>query len=170
MLALWLLDKYFKKFYTLSMNILLLIQTVVFISYVGLIIKRYGILPSISDSWYSLPQSENFLFTLFTWGLAIPMLFYGNVWFFLAGVGLSFVGAATQFKMTLGLTSEIHYAGAVLGIFSSLIGIASMYQDLFPLVNFVFFALVLQLSPIKNKLWWQEILAFAVILLGLMVH
>ena len=152
------------------MNMLLLIQAVVFISYVGLIIKRYGILPSISDSWYSLPQSENALFTLFTWGLGIPMLFYGNVWFFLSGTGLAFVGAATRFKMTLGLTKEIHYGGAVVGIFSALIGIAVMHQDLFPLVNFLLPAIMLQISHIQNKLWWQEILAFFVILTSLLAH
>lgn len=148
---------------------LTLTQLLVITLYLGLITKRYGVLPSISDSWYSLPLKEKFLFTLFTWGLGIPMLFYGNVWFFLAGSGLSFVGAATQFKSMIGLTKEVHYAGAVVGIFASLIGIWVEWDNLLPLIWFIFFALSIQISYIKNKLWWQEIVAVVLILWGLLV-
>ena len=55
---------------------LLVIQVIVFLSYVVGIVSRYGVLESISDSWYSLPLKYNGLFTLFTWGLGIPMLIY----------------------------------------------------------------------------------------------
>jgi len=148
---------------------LTLIQLLVLTLYLGLIIKRYGILPSISDSWYSLPQRENFLFTLFTWGLGIPMLFYGNVWFFLSGSGLSFVGAATQFKSMIGITKEVHYAGALVGILGALIGIWIQWDNLLPLVWFLFLALSIQVSYMKNKIWWQEIVAIVLILWGLLV-
>jgi hypothetical protein len=148
---------------------LTLIQLLVLTLYLGLIIKRYGILPSISDSWYSLPQRENFLFTLFTWGLGIPMLFYGNVWFFLSGSGLSFVGAATQFKSMIGITKEVHYAGALVGILGALIGIWVQWDNLLPLVWFLFLALSIQVSYMKNKIWWQEIVAIVLILWGLLV-
>lgn len=135
-----------------------------------MIVYRFGILPSISDSWYSLPTNQNFLFTLFTWGLGIPMFLYGNIWFALSGVGLSFVGAATMFKMKEGLTSEVHYTGAVMGIFCALIGIASMYQNFLPLALFLMSAIAIQISPSSNKLWWQEIAAFIAILWGLLLH
>jgi len=148
---------------------LTLTQLLVLTLYLGLIIKRYGILPSISDSWYSLPQRENFLFTLFTWGLGIPMLFYGNVWFFLSGSGLSFVGAATQFKSMIGITKEVHYAGALVGILGALIGIWIQWDNLLPLVWFLFLALSIQVSYMKNKIWWQEIVAIVLILWGLLV-
>jgi hypothetical protein len=148
---------------------LTLIQLLVLTLYLGLIIKRYGILPSISDSWYSLPQRENFLFTLFTWGLGIPMLFYGNVWFFLSGSGLSFVGAATQFKSMIGITKEVHYAGALVGILGALIGIWVQWDNLLPLLWFLFLALSIQVSYMKNKIWWQEIVAIVLILWGLLV-
>ena len=116
------------------MRILTIIQLVVFLLYVGFIIKRYGVLPSISDSWYVLPLSQQFLFTLFTWGLGIPMLLYGNIWFFLSGAGLSFVGAATAFKSKIGLTKEVHYGGALVGILGALIGILVEYSNFLPLV------------------------------------
>ncbi len=148
---------------------LTLTQLLVITLYLGLITKRYGVLPSISDSWYSLPLNQKFLFTLFTWGLGIPMLFYGNVWFFLSGAGLSFVGAATQFKSMIGLTKEVHYGGALVGILSALIGIWVEWDNLLPLIWFLFFALSIQLSYIKNKIWWQEIVAVVLILWGLLV-
>lgn len=135
-----------------------------------MIVYRFGILPSISDSWYVLPLTQNLLFTLFTWGIGIPMLLYGNIWFVLSGVGLSFVGAATMFKMKKGLTSEVHYAGAVMGIFCALIGITFMYQNFLPLVLFLVSAITIQIFPSSNKLWWQEIAAFFAILLGLLTH
>ena len=148
---------------------LTLTQLLVITLYLGLIIKRYGILPSISDSWYSLPPRENFLFTLFTWGLGIPMLFYGNVWFFLSGAGLSFVGVATQFRSFIGITKEVHYGGALVGILGALIGIWVQWDNLLPLIWFLFFALSIQVSYMKNKIWWQEIVAVVLILWGLLV-
>ncbi len=151
------------------MSILTIIQLVVFLLYVGFIVKRYGILPSISDSWYVLPLRQQFLFTLFTWGIGIPMLLYGNVWFFLSGSGLSFVGVATQFKDKIGHTKEVHYIGALVGILGALIGIIVQYGNYVPLVWFIFLAISFQVSYMKNKIWWQEIVAVVLILWGLLV-
>ncbi len=154
----------------MNMSILTIIQLVVFLLYVGFIIKRYGVLPSISDSWYVLPLRQQFLFTLFTWGIGIPMLLYGNVWFFLSGSGLSFVGAATAFKDKIGLTKEFHYGGAVLGILGALIGIAVEYTNYLPLIWFIFLAISIQVSYMKKKIWWQEIVAFLLILFGIIAQ
>ena len=49
----------------------------VFISYVSFIWIKYGILPSISDSWYHLPENLKVLFTLFCWGFALPAAIIG---------------------------------------------------------------------------------------------
>lgn len=152
------------------MSILTIIQLVIFLLYVGFIVKHYGILPSISDSWYVLPSRHNFLFTLFTWGIGIPMFLYGNVWFALSGSGLSFVGAATQFKDKIALTKEVHYIGAVVGILGALIGIIVEYGNYLPLVLFVFLAISIQVSYMKNKIWWQEIVASLLILFGLIAQ
>ena len=154
----------------MSLLSLTLIQLVVFTLYVGYIMKKFGVLPSISESWYVLPQNQNVLFTLFTWGIGIPMLFYGNVFFFLSGTGLVFVGAATRFKTMLAYTKLVHYIGAVVGIFGALIGIAVEWNNCLPLIWFLFFAVFIQVSHQKNKLWWQEIAAFATVLIGLLGH
>ena len=98
------------------------------------------------------------------------MLLYGNIWFFLSGAGLSFVGAATAFKDKIGLTKEFHYGGAVLGILGALIGIAVEYTNFLPLVWFIFLAISIQVSYMKKKIWWQEIVAFLLILFGIIAQ
>jgi hypothetical protein len=97
------------------------------------------------------------------------MLLYGNVWFFLSGSGLSFVGVATQFKDKIGHTKEVHYIGALVGILGALIGIIVQYGNYVPLVWFIFLAISFQVSYMKNKIWWQEIVAVVLILWGLLV-
>lgn len=149
---------------------LTLIQLIIFTVYVGSITKKYGILPSISESWYVLPTRLNFLFTLFVWGISVPMFFYGNVWFALAASSLSFVGAATQFKMTLSWTKQIHYTGALLGILLSLVGILVEWNNPYPLILFLICAVVMTLMKIKNAIWWIEIAAFLTILGGLLIR
>jgi len=146
---------------------ILLIQFLVFVAYVSYIINQYGILPSISDSWYALPRRYNFLFTLFTWGIGIPMLFYGNAPLFFAGAGLTFVGAATQFKMERSYTKQVHFAGAGIGIIIPLLYLAISFGNWIPLVIQVIGTLIITQSKINNKLWWVEILAFICIMFGL---
>ena len=98
------------------------------------------------------------------------MLLYGNIWFFLSGAGLSFVGAATAFKSKIGLTKEVHYGGALVGILGALIGILVEYSNFLPLVWFIFLAISIQVSYMKNKIWWQEIVAFLLILFGIIAQ
>lgn len=149
------------------MILLLLTQIFVFLWYVSFIIRNFGILPSISDSWYHLPNRQKLYFTLFAWGLSVPMLLYGDLWFFLSGVGFGFVGAATQFKLDDKFTPIFHFAGASLGIFSALAGIGYVYQDWTPMVLFLLFSVVMIIFNLKKIIWWIEILAFAMVVMGL---
>lgn len=146
---------------------LLLIQFLCFVAYITFIVKRYGVLPSISDSWYHLPLNMKFLFTLFTWSIGVPMLLYGTTWFFMSGAGLCFVGAAPMFKMKQGLTDEVHFGGATLGIFGALLGIGFAFSSWFPLAVFILMSLLIIIRKVPNYLWWIEIVAFVTILAGL---
>ena len=149
------------------MVLLLLTQVFVFLWYVSFIVTNYGILPSISDSWYKLPKREKLYFTLFVWGLSIPMLLYGNLWFFLSGVGFGFVGAATQFKLNDKFTPIFHFAGASLGIFAALSGIGYIYNNWAPMILFILFSIVMIIFNLKKLIWWLEILAFTMVVWGL---
>ena len=149
---------------------LLVIQVLIFLAYVIFIVNRFGVLPSISDSWYSLPHGSKGLFTLFTWGIGIPMLLYGTLPLFISGTGLCFVGAATQFKMKESYTKVIHFAGAAVGIITPLIYFLWSFGIGLPLFIEVFCtALIMSSSEFKIKLWWIEIAGFVTVVYGLLV-
>jgi len=147
---------------------LLIIQLLVFVSYVGYIVSKFGVLPSISDSWYSLPLSNKWLFTFFCWGIGIPMLLYGTLPLFFSGVGLSFVGAATQFKMMESYTKQVHFIGAGIGMSVPTLYFLS-FDVYFPLLMQIWFGLYYFTThrDMKNVLWWFEIVSFISIMLGL---
>ena len=147
---------------------LLLVQVVVFLSYVIGIVSKYGVLPSISDSWYSLPLGWKSLFTFFTWGIGIPMLLYGTLPLFISGVGLCFVGAATQFKMKESYTRLIHFAGAAVGIVTPLIYFLLSFNVGLPFaIQLVGSVIIWNSEEFNNKLWWVEILGFLMVVYGL---
>jgi hypothetical protein len=139
----------------------------VFVGYVSFVISKYGILPSISESYYKLPKSINFLFTLFCWGFALPAVIVGvdltdNFLMFLAGGGIMFVGAAAAFKETM--TKKVHFIGATIGITAAQLSTAIDFQMYYMNLVFVVLALTILLGKglgrIKNYVWWIEIMAF----------
>lgn len=153
-----------------------ILQIIIFISYVTFVINKFGILPSISESWYRLRDLGGVWYSLFTWfcfGLGFLMFFQTNgntPLFFLSGAGLSLVGTATMFKeINDKLQGKLHTIGAVIGILGSLIGIGVERDNWIPLFIFVSVAILLSLSVKKNRTWWIEIVAFATVGLGLLL-
>ena len=149
--------------------ILTTIQALIFITYIAFLYSQFGKpLPSISQSWYDLPRPMNNLFTLFCWSIGIAMIFQGgNAWFFMSGAGLCFVGAATTFLSKAANANIVHYLGAAVGIGCALFGLGFQYGIYFPLLVFILgTALIMIVPKINNKIWWVEILAFVVIVLG----
>jgi len=144
-----------------------IIQSATFIVYVAFIIYRFGVLPSISESWYMLPRKFNFLFTLFTWGIGIPMLFYGNPFLFISGAALTFVGVATQFKTTQAFTKQVHYIGALIGVSVPLFYFGFSLNNWIPLNMQIVGIMIIALTTTPNKIWWVEIVAFVCVLFGL---
>ncbi len=155
------------------MEVKLLIFVVLsFVGYISFIVNKYGVLPSISESYYKMKDDKLFgggLFTLFIWSLSLPLIIIGDTpLMFFAGAFLSFVGAASAFK-DLKMTKRVHTIGAVGGIG---FGFLSMIID-FQLFELTYFMVVLSLSlfllKTKNLIWWVEILAFVLIILGLFI-
>jgi hypothetical protein len=146
------------------LQILFTIMMTVFMSYIIGILLLYGVLPSVSDSYYHLPKKWNFLFTLFCWGFAIPTLIIGvdltdNFLMFLAGGGICFVGAAAAFREKL--TEQVHVGGALVGIISSQLSIAFDFKMFYINIIFLVLAGLIKLLKIKNNTYWIELLAFA---------
>ena len=155
--------------------VLSIVQILIFLSYVTFIVIKFGVLPSISESWYELRDLGGVwysLFTWFCWGLGFTMFFQTNdtapYLFFLSGAGLCFVGAATMFKLSDDIQPYIHFVGALIGISCALVGIGVERQEWIPLIMFVLSALVLTFTVEKNRTWWIEIVAFTCIGLGLL--
>lgn len=151
---------------------LLIFVVLFFVGYISFIVNRYGVLPSISGSYYKMKDDKLFggsLFTLFIWSLSLPLIIIGDTpLMFFAGAFLSFVGAASAFK-DLKMTKRVHNIGAIGGIG---FGFLSMIID-FQLFELTYFMVVLSLSlfllKTKNLIWWVEILAFVLIILGLFI-
>ena len=140
------------------------IMLTVFITYVGFIWSKYGVLPSISDSYYELPKKIDFLFILFCWGFAFPAVIIGvdltdNFLMFLAGGGIIFVGAAAAFNQEL--TQTVHEIGAFGGVIFSQLSIAFDFKMYYVNVIFVVLGLLILLTKIKNRIWWLELVAFS---------
>ena len=149
-------------------NVFYLIMVSVFTTYIAFIWLKFGIQPSISDSYYILPIKNKFLFTLYCWGIAFPAILVGtfltgNVLMFLAGAGIGFVGAATDFKDSI--AKNVHMVAAYGGVFFTQLSIAYDFHLYY--VNAIFLVLALLAYILRNKIgnhiWWQEILAFLAI-------
>jgi hypothetical protein len=139
-----------------------------FISYVSWIWARYGVLKSISQSYYELPQNLQPLFTFFCWGFALPAIIVGSTgWMFLAGAGIGFVGAAAAFQEDM--THDVHMVGAGVGVGASQLAIFLNF-GLWPInIAFISIGLLLLLfrKKIKTWMWWTEIAAFISICVAL---
>ena len=146
--------------------ILFIILVTIFVTYISTIILKYGVLPSVSDSYYHLPKKYNFLFTLFCWSFAIPTLIIGveltdNFLMFLAGAGICFVGAAAQFKEEL--TKQVHTYSAWVGVISSQLSIIFDFKMYYVSILFLLPSLLLMILKPKNYTFWIEIIAFSLI-------
>jgi hypothetical protein len=150
----------------------LLWMTISFPLYVTYILWRnnWKVLHSVSDSWYVLKQHERheeILFTIFTYFLGIGTLlqYYIHPLFFFAGMGFFWVGTQTQFKGE-SIKGTIHYIGAVLGIVLSLVGLG-LTLSWIPLLIMLGGVGIMKLGKINNFIWWAEMLAFLIVIVGL---
>lgn len=152
--------------------ILTLIQAFIFCLYIVFIVCKFGILKSISDSWYELKTEKlEFLFTLFCWIIGFLMAAQSSTlpFFFFSGAGLCFVGVATSFKLQKSIEKTIHNVGAIICIISALCGLLIENYIWFPMMIFVISYIIIELLNMKNKIWWIEIISFISILSGLLV-
>lgn len=156
------------------LNIGIAIQLLSFSLYVGYIVFNWGILKSISDSYYYLTKSKQVYFLLFCWGIGIPFMLYSNPLFLFAGFGFIVTGIASDYKIYESgfnkLTWWVHHIAAISGILFSYIGIWVVYNGYIYILLFFVSLLVLFRFKVKNIIWWIEIFAFIFILIGLIIN
>jgi ABC-type iron transport system FetAB permease component len=140
------------------------ISAVIFFSYIAFILVRYGVQPSVSESYYCLPEKYKFVFTLVMWGFTLPLMFAANsLLMMLAGTGIFFVGAAVAFKQPM--TRTVHYVAAALGIGFGMVWIISVGLWWLPLM-YVLCSASFWFVLDEEKIWWIEILSFTLIILA----
>lgn len=158
---------------------LLILSILVFTVYVTVITAKYGVLNSISESYYKLPYNSKFLFTLFCWGFSIPLMMVGleqtgSILMFFAPAGIAFVGAAAAFKGDK-VTHDVHMAGATIGIILSWLASMVLYDQYIAGVVFAFIsatlvALTFALRKNLHYFWWIEILAYVFLLRAIIIR
>lgn len=150
---------------------LYILTVVAFWAYVGYIMAKYGVLPSLSDSYYHLPlKKRDIIFTSVFYYTAIAVIILAESGLmFAAGVGICAVGTAPQFERSY--AKPIHYIGAAFAaLFSQLYII--FIAELWPLTGIlVLIGLILYLLKVNNIIWWIEMVCFltAFIALGIMI-
>lgn len=154
--------------------ILLIYSSLIFVSYMSFIISKFGILPSISESYYKLEGGYKSLFSLFIFNMVIPVIIVGNnPLMFLAGLFIAFVGAAPAFKEEF--QKQVHDIGAYGGIITAFISLwINFHLGYLSLILGLFFIYAIPknmsehwFNGIKNHIWWVEILSFILIITGL---
>ena len=145
--------------------ILALLLFTIFVSYVLFVYFKYGVLTSISTSWYRLPPKQKILFYFFCISIGILLLFQDNLFFFLSGAGIIFTGTAAAYEEKM--TNIVHFSGAVICIVMALLGLSIDHQIYFPLLS-IPISLVIFLAKTKNFLWWIEIVCFLFIISGML--
>lgn len=148
--------------------IVLTLQGLVFFGYLAFIYKKFGILDSISDSYYSLPDNLKFLFVLFTWSMGLTLYLIGNethiYWFFASAALISLVGVASQFKLDT-LIADIHSISALLSVVCGMVGL--MYQHVFfPFPIAALACMYIYFKKLPNHIWWMEVSSYALIFAG----
>ncbi len=156
------------------MTYLVVLIGVIFISYLVHVYIRFGILPSISASYYALRRDGNkWLFIIFMYYLAVSLLLVASLnphpmaWtFFVAGSAAAFVGIAARYREKL--DERIHVGAAYSLIIFNLLGIGLVFSNFWPAYFFIVLGLVGAIfqNKIKNFGYWTEVLAFVCIIWG----
>ena len=148
--------------------LLILISATIFYSYVLTIFFKFGVLPDISSSYYKSGGKP--YFTFFSFGISIPIIIVGvelSPLFFFAGALMSFMGVAAAFKDNK-LVRRVHNVGAVGGITLAWLGLFFIGQYVIGIVMFLGIVGLFKYSG-ENRVWWVEIWAYDMIILGLIL-
>ena len=144
---------------------LFILMNVAFFAFTAFIALKYGIQPSVSESYYRLPRNLQWSFTLATWAYAIMAMVIGleltgNGLVFLAGTGICFVGASPAFHK-LGMERTVHAVGAFVGVAAMHLFIIFEGYWYISLAFAVLSGLAFVVKWFYGKfIWWVEVFAF----------
>lgn len=144
-----------------------IIQLIVFTTFMWYITYHYGMLPSVSDSWYELTFAGKFLFTGVMWTLGVTtLLLYPYGWWFVAsGVLLPLVGVAAAFREKHNAVDKLHVIGATGSIITVMLGLA-FNHIYYPLVITLAFSVAAERLKLKNQTLWVEVVSLVMAVIG----
>jgi hypothetical protein len=127
---------------------------------------KYGEQPSISQSYYALPDDQKFLYNTFCWCYAIALIIAAEtLLMFFAGIGIIIVAITARYREIVhkNYKNILHMIGAYIGLFLSQLSILFDFKMwkinvLFLVLSAILF--LLHKKYMTNHLWWGEILAF----------
>ena len=146
-----------------------------FVGYVGIVTWKYGVLHSISRSFYTLRQVNKggwFRFLMFTSGLLLILIAaYSGVVFawllYASGIGAILTGAAAMYYKEI--TGKVHYIASG----TMLLGAISFVSFVFSPVIWVLtvlglFIVIYFRNTMPNPVYWYELYAFSSVLSSLL--
>ncbi len=141
----------------------LIVSFLIFVNYLLHVYKKFGILKSISASYYRVKNR----FRFFVWGITLPMfVFATNPFKPMIFVGLVFVfsvGIFANFRKRN--IMYLHMIGASVGIALVILGLA-IHEGIFILPVVMIIGSLIIYFATKKYVYWIEVLAFLLCIIG----
>lgn len=144
-------------------------QTLIFIAYVWWIVAKFGVLQSISQSWYAEgPTGKKWMFILFVCSISALTLILGwkSLWFIGSGLSLLIIAFAPAFNSEHKIVGILHTGGTVGGIAFACYALLT-HGVYFPVILCAVGSILPERMKISNVTWWVEIISFTAIELGI---
>jgi hypothetical protein len=153
--------------------LIILIPLSVFGLYLWMFLKNSSIQETVSKTWNKWKKkygTENKLgpwfFALMCAAVSFPLLTINDSTVFVFAVASLVFSGITGAMPTDKVTDYLHYFFSVAAILLGLAGIWIVYGSGLPLIYFVASWGALQLLKVKNAIWWVEVIALAMVYLG----
>lgn len=145
-----------------------ILQTTFFSLYIWYIVAKFGVLPSVSQSWYA-EGAKKYMFIFFITSISVLTLLLGyfskNVWFAASAISLGIVGFAPAFRSEHKIVGILHTGGTILSIAFACYGLV-IHGIYFPAIGCVVCSILFERVKMNNTTFWVEIADFAFIVLG----
>lgn len=151
-----------------------ILQTTIFGLYIWYVIAKFGILPSVSQSWYVEAnvngKKKKWMFVAFIVSISTLTILLGyltkNIWFYASGGSLLIVAFAPAFRSEHRIVGILHTGGTVLGIAFACYAMIT-HGIYFPFVFGAAITLVIERLKIENSTFWNELVWFYSIMIGI---
>lgn len=143
-----------------------ILQTFIFSTYLWYIVAKFGILPSVSESWYA-EGAKKYMFIIFITSLSVLtlLLYSHSLWFIASGLSLAIVAFAPAFRSDNKIVGILHTGGTVGGIAFACWALLT-HGVYFPVIGCAISSILLARLKVPNTTFWTEVADFAFIVLG----